>query len=93
MGDRNANTHRKVVGWIWLRAEEILWALAPLAIVCLILLLCARGVLYLLFAFGIRTAPDTAEDAEDAVLLLAMIVVPLLLRIARVLEEIAKRME
>ena len=92
MGDRNANTRRKVVGWIWLRAEEFLWGLAPLAIVCLILALCARGVLYLLFAFGIKTAPET-NNAEDAVFLLAMIVVPLLLRIARVLEEIVRRLE
>ncbi|HKN74224.1 MAG TPA: hypothetical protein VJW94_03525 [Candidatus Acidoferrum sp.] len=92
MGDRDASIYRKVDGWIWLRAEQFLGALVPLGIVCLILVLCARGVQSLLFAFGIRAAPET-NGAEDAVLLLAMIVVPLLLRIARVLEEIAKRIE
>ena len=92
MGGRNASTYRKLVGWTCLRAEEFLGALAPLAVVCLILVVCARGISYLLFAFGIRPAPET-NGAEDALLLLAMIVVPLLLRIARVLEEIARRME
>ena len=51
MGGRNASTYRKLVGWTCLRAEEFLGALAPLAVVCLILVVCARGISYLLFAF------------------------------------------
>jgi hypothetical protein len=87
-------THRRVVDWIWLSAEKVLGPLAPLAIVSLMLVLAIRGVLSLLSAVGVRTARETdAFGAEAAVLVLAMIVVPLLIRIARVLEEIARRME
>ena len=93
MGDRDANTHWKVVRWIWLGAESFLLSLMPLALVCLILVLCVRGISYLLSAFGIRASGPGTNSAEDAVLLLAMIVVPLLLRIARILEKTASRAE
>lgn len=91
MDDRNANAYRKVVRWIWLGAGEFLFPLVPLAILCLALVLCAWGVRSLLVTFGIATTAPKANSAEDAVFLfllvpLAMIVVPLLLRIARVLE-------
>jgi hypothetical protein len=55
----------------------------------LALVLCAWGVRSLLVTFGIATTAPNTNSAEDAVFLLvplAMIVVPLLLRIARVLD-------
>ena len=96
MDDRNANTSQKIVGWIWLGVEELFLPLVPLATVSLILMILARFVVYLLSTLGIKTPVPETNSAEDAVVLLvmlSMIVVPLLLRITRILEKIARRME
>ena len=91
---RPSNTRQKVVGWILLTTEEFLGALMPLMLVCLILMLLAKSFVYVMSRLGIiKTIAPEASDAEYVVFLLAIIVVPLLLRIARVLEEISRRME
>ena len=91
MGERDASTLQKVNEWIWHSAESFLGGLATPALAVLILGMFARAGAYLLsIFFGIETPKTTAGDVEFAVVLLAVIVVPVLMRILRILDEIAR---
>ncbi|HXW54204.1 MAG TPA: hypothetical protein VEJ67_00555 [Candidatus Cybelea sp.] len=82
----------KVVGWILLQTESFLGALMPLGIVSLVLVMISAGITSLSYAFGITKSAPKTDGSELAVLCLAMIVIPLLLRIARTLEDISHEM-
>jgi hypothetical protein len=92
MSDRDAVTQEKILAWIWLAGERFLGALAPICLVGLISVMCTHAVLFFLHLFGVGATISYENSAEDAVLASAVIVIPLLLRIARVLDQLASRL-